>query len=59
MYIACTENCIHQKEGLCTKEDCRAQNEYISGSFVCPHFLPKKKDDRSSINKLDEVENTP
>lgn len=40
MLIACTEKCAHQKDGLCTKNDCAPQNEFISGNISCPHYEP-------------------
>jgi hypothetical protein len=40
MFIACTEKCTHQKDGLCTKNDCAPQNEFISGNISCPHYEP-------------------
>lgn len=40
MFIACTEKCIYQKDGICLKNDCITQNEYISGTVSCPHFEP-------------------
>ena len=42
MFIACTEKCIYQKDGLCVKNDCGMKNEYISGSVSCPHFTTKE-----------------
>mgnify|MGYP000863910053 CR=1 FL=1 len=44
MLIACTEKCVHQQDGLCTKTDCAPQTEFISGNISCPHFKPVKTD---------------
>lgn len=41
MFINCNEKCTHQKDGICVKNDCASQNEYISGTVSCPHFQPK------------------
>lgn len=43
MFIACTEKCSHQSEGICTKTDCGIKTEYISGDLICPHFEPKEE----------------
>lgn len=40
MLIACTEKCTYQKDGLCIKNDCAPQKEFISGNISCPHFEP-------------------
>jgi hypothetical protein len=44
MFIACTEKCVHQKDGICTKNDCTSQKKYISGAVSCPHFEPTQED---------------
>ncbi|HBR32380.1 MAG TPA: hypothetical protein DD733_09885 [Clostridiales bacterium] len=44
MIINCTEKCEHQKDGICVKNDCAAQAEYISGTVSCPHFRQIKHD---------------
>ncbi|PKM60958.1 MAG: hypothetical protein CVU97_07530 [Firmicutes bacterium HGW-Firmicutes-21] len=52
MFIACTEKCAHQKDGICVKNDCSSKNEYISGAVSCPLFEPVK-------NQIDFGANSP
>lgn len=51
MFINCTEKCTYQKDGICIKNDCSSQNEYISGNVSCPHFEPKSEQNPNNSSK--------
>lgn len=38
-YIACTSDCVYQKEGLCCLERAASVNSLTSKSNACVHYI--------------------
>ncbi len=37
MFIDCTEHCPFQKDGICFKADCVAENQKFESYNICPY----------------------
>jgi hypothetical protein len=46
-YIACTSDCVYQKDGVCTLERAASVNSLTSKGNACVHYIKKNKNKES------------